>query len=82
MFPNKSFLFDHGALNNRPTSRAAWKKNCGIEVIAESNRKPETCSSCEEELSLTRLFFPNWCVVCGLLWQDFCVGISCLKICD
>ena len=27
-------------------------------------------------------FFSNLSVLCGLLWQDFCVVIFCLKACD
>ena len=39
MLLNKSFLFGPWPLINRPTSRAARKKNWGFRVLAGSNRK-------------------------------------------
>ena len=65
------------ALNHRPTSRAARKEIYWVRVLAGSNRKPQIYSSCEKVLALTWFFFffSNWCVVCGLLWQDFGVVI-------
>lgn len=38
----------NGALTDRPTSSAARKENFAVNVLTESNRKPQNFSSCEE----------------------------------
>ena len=62
----------HGALNNSPTSRATRKKNWEVTLLAGWNNKPQIWSVC-----IHMIVFSNWCVVCGLLRQDFCVAIFC-----
>ena len=65
---NRQYL-GHGTLNNRPTSRAARKENWGVRVRTGSHRKPQICSSREEVLVLTWLFFKigEWFVPCYVI---------------
>ena len=62
---NRQYL-GHGTLKNRPTSRAARKENWGVRIRTGSHKKLQICSSREEVLVLTCLFFKigEWFVAC------------------
>ena len=88
MLLNKSFLFGPWPLINRPTSRAARKKNWGFRVLAGSNRKHRFAVPVRKCLHSHDCFFfeiGGWCMasydkIFLLLYFIFCSKITTDKI--